>query len=205
MRNWRELKEGSLHIPDDLRQHFLKFSDRTIPPLNKRSVKIELTEPKDLGEFERIVQRCAAKDEKNEQSNNTTYKEKTDINENNEKIRKDYKRVTLEELTARIKKRMEKGNELNIPDQIMLNTMDNHVPEISHAELSKEIELDVEEHKKELTVPNEKDTKVIPITNYPERIRIPKKAYKSGATYKVNDCYYDHDGRFLYRVIGMSN
>ncbi|KAL4702737.1 hypothetical protein ACJJTC_001482 [Scirpophaga incertulas] len=41
------------------------------------------------------------------------------------------------------------------------------------------------------------------LTDYPERIRIPKKLYKKDATYKVNDCYYDHDGKFLYRVLGM--
>ena len=35
-------------------------------------------------------------------------------------------------------------------------------------------------------------------------IRIPKKLYKEGATYKIKDCYYDDDGEFLYRVPGMS-
>ncbi|ODN01795.1 Neugrin [Orchesella cincta] len=33
-----------------------------------------------------------------------------------------------------------------------------------------------------------------------ERISIPDELRKSGATYKVGDCYYDEDGEFLYRV-----
>lgn len=36
-----------------------------------------------------------------------------------------------------------------------------------------------------------------------ERIFIPQKLRKRGATFKLNDCYYDDDGEFLYRVPGM--
>lgn len=38
---------------------------------------------------------------------------------------------------------------------------------------------------------------------YPEKIRIPKGKFKRGCTYKLNDCYYDDSGLFLYRVPGM--
>lgn len=38
---------------------------------------------------------------------------------------------------------------------------------------------------------------------YPEKINIPKKLYKKGSIYKLNDCYYNHYGTFLYRVPGM--
>ncbi|XP_050100445.1 uncharacterized protein LOC126581057 [Anopheles aquasalis] len=36
-----------------------------------------------------------------------------------------------------------------------------------------------------------------------EFIKIPSKLYKKGATYQVDDCFYDDDGEFLYRVPGM--
>lgn len=36
-----------------------------------------------------------------------------------------------------------------------------------------------------------------------ERIYIPRKAYKRGALYKVNDCFYADDGELLYRVPGL--
>ncbi|XP_065354798.1 uncharacterized protein LOC135949227 [Calliphora vicina] len=38
-----------------------------------------------------------------------------------------------------------------------------------------------------------------------ERIHIPRKLWKKGATYRANDCYYDDDGEFLYRVPGMTS
>ncbi|XP_052888943.1 uncharacterized protein LOC128297355 [Anopheles moucheti] len=38
-----------------------------------------------------------------------------------------------------------------------------------------------------------------------EFIKIPKKLYKKGATYQMDDCFYDDDGEFLYRVPGMSS
>ncbi|XP_052868566.1 uncharacterized protein LOC128274409 [Anopheles cruzii] len=37
-----------------------------------------------------------------------------------------------------------------------------------------------------------------------EFIQIPKKLYKKGATYQLDDCFYDDDGEFLYRVPGMT-
>ncbi|XP_037946505.1 uncharacterized protein LOC119678634 [Teleopsis dalmanni] len=37
-----------------------------------------------------------------------------------------------------------------------------------------------------------------------ERIYIPRKLWRKGATFKVEDCYYDDDGEFLYRVPGMT-
>ncbi|XP_017793473.1 PREDICTED: uncharacterized protein LOC108575242 [Habropoda laboriosa] len=39
--------------------------------------------------------------------------------------------------------------------------------------------------------------------NYIKRLKIPKNSYKKGMTYRVNDCYYDDDGEFLYRIPGM--
>lgn len=41
------------------------------------------------------------------------------------------------------------------------------------------------------------------VQEYRERIYIPRKLYKRGATYKVRDCFYDDDGDFLYRVPGL--
>ncbi|RZF46481.1 hypothetical protein LSTR_LSTR007597 [Laodelphax striatellus] len=36
------------------------------------------------------------------------------------------------------------------------------------------------------------------------RIRIPKEKIKKGYLYKVKDCFYTHEGEFLYRVPGMT-
>lgn len=39
--------------------------------------------------------------------------------------------------------------------------------------------------------------------NLPHRIRIPKEEWKEGSLYKVNDCFYNDRGYFLYRVPGL--
>jgi len=39
--------------------------------------------------------------------------------------------------------------------------------------------------------------------DYAKPIKISKNLYKSGMTYRINDCYYDDDGEFLYRIPGV--
>lgn len=212
MRNWKELKEGSLEIPPELRQHFLKFSDRSIPPLNKESVKVDLTPEENLGEFEQIVRKCAAK-ENTHTDKPTDHKQSLALpspnSSNTEESfvqsgKLDLKLVTLDELTTKIKNRLKKGNNVDINDRIIISSV-NANSKSNSEDFPKEIELvnDIKEANSIVEYKNKaEDPKEV--MNYPERIRIPKKAYKKGATYKVNDCYYNHDGRFLYRVLGMS-
>ncbi|KAH9641725.1 hypothetical protein HF086_006239 [Spodoptera exigua] len=215
MRNWKELKEGSLDIPPELREHFLKFSERTIPPLKKESIKIDITPERDLGEFERIVRKCAAKENKESNSKSSSsngplaiQSSDTKTNSKEKQPRMDDKFITLDELTAKIKKSLDTGDNVDIKDSIILSSTESTpspLDKVPEKEVYQELELfhdkypdsGIVEFRSEVEDPKE-------IMNYPERIRIPKKAYKKGATYKVNDCYYDHDGRFLYRVLGMS-
>ncbi|CAD6991784.1 uncharacterized protein LOC101455137 [Ceratitis capitata] len=48
------------------------------------------------------------------------------------------------------------------------------------------------------------DQKRFEITRVKDRIHIPRKLWRKGATYRVEDVYYDDDGEFLYRVPGMT-
>lgn len=41
--------------------------------------------------------------------------------------------------------------------------------------------------------------------NYAKPIKIAKQLHKPGMTYRINDCYYDDDGEFLYRIPGVQN
>ncbi|XP_037813871.1 uncharacterized protein LOC119605003 [Lucilia sericata] len=52
---------------------------------------------------------------------------------------------------------------------------------------------------------NEVDRKRYGMSTTKERIHIPRKLWRKGATYRANDCYYDDDGEFLYRVPGMTS
>lgn len=212
MRNWRELKEGTLNITENLRKQFLKFSERTIPPLNKESIKIELKGEPNIGEFESIVRRCAANEHNKSSSMNDTLAlagPSTEADTESQKKKKggkiDLKLMTLEQLSTKIKKRLEKGTNVDIKDKIIVDTISAGSDVKKSDEIRKEIELFHENVEgNNLVQYKEKEEEPKDVMGYPERIRIPKKAYKKGATYKVNDCYYDHDGRFLYRVLGMS-
>lgn len=203
MRNWRELKEGSLEIPQELREHFLKFSDRTIPPLRQKSIKIDLTQMEKMGEFESIVKRCAAQAQAKKHSNTQT-EDNPQSTDQTVHVNKDKNRMTLDELTTKIKDRIERGKDVGMPDQIILNAVNTKVDAV--APINPDVELSSENSKTnevaEYKAENDNEKSIM---DYPERIRIPRNAYKKGATYKVNDCFYDHDGKFLYRVLGMSN
>lgn len=206
MRNWKELKEGTLDIPEKLRQHFLKFSDRTIPPLNRKSVKVDLSQEK-IGEFEQIVRRCANINNNESKDNDVHCNETISSDAKKPKERTDYKKVTLTELASKIRTRLDHGQSVDLPDRIIMDSVET-VSVLTEKENVANNEIDVISETKEeknITEFKEEDNKVFSGTNYPERIRIPKQAYKKGATYKINDCFYDHDGRFLYRVIGMDD
>lgn len=182
----------------------MKFSERKIPSLSKKSLKIDITQEKKLGEFESIIQRCAAKEE----SVKDTAAEKTnsEMSDHKERKKKDTKRITLDDLTAKIQQRLDKGNEIDLPDKMMLD-MVNTAPEKVSNQADNNHEVDLysgDSNKAGLTEFKPTENNVMKI-DYTKRIRIPKKAYKKGATYKIDDCYYDDDGKFLYRVIGMKN
>lgn len=51
---------------------------------------------------------------------------------------------------------------------------------------------------------SKEDMKKYDVTTIKLKIHIPRKLWKKYATYKVEDCYYDDDGEFLYRVPGMT-
>lgn len=52
--------------------------------------------------------------------------------------------------------------------------------------------------------PSEAEFRKLTMIAIKDHIRIPKHVWKKGGTYKLNDCYYDDDGEFLYRVPGMT-
>ncbi|CAD0202245.1 unnamed protein product [Chrysodeixis includens] len=210
MRNWKELKEGSPNIPPEIRKHFLKFSNRSIPPLKQESIKIDITPGRrDLGEFERIVRKCAEKETETTPNNNenTLVKLNAGASEGDDKFiqskKRDPKIVTLEELTMKIKKRLDKGSKVDINDQMIAGSVNTGKKAVS-VNIENELEVFNDQYEESGVVEfKNKADDPMEVMNYPERIRIPKKAYKKGATYKVNDCFYDHDGKFLYRVLGM--
>lgn len=203
MRNWQELKEGTLEISPELREHFLKFSERNIPPLNKKSIKIDVTS-KNMGEFQAIVDKCAKHQESSEKEN-TNFKTIEEKQPKTKQVVKDNnKRLTLDALTSRIKERMDSGNEVNEHDQLIVkDTLEKFGNNVGLASAFNEI--DVYHKKTDMVNFSSKMNEGVLVKLYPQRIRIPKRAWKKGHTYRVEDCYYDDDGKFLYRVLGAAN
>lgn len=112
----------------------------------------------------------------------------------------DNKLVTLDQLKRNIGKDVVAGKPVNKQDEMLLK-------EVFHKETDSVQQYDVHhvienKHNFKTELATVGKTKMELVT-YPERIKIPKDKYIKGSTYKVNDCYYDDDGEFLYRVPGM--
>lgn len=113
------------------------------------------------------------------------------------------KHVTLSELHHKIEQSASDGKDITQTDVFILQQVKQRPAEHSVVELKKE----------ELTISNKYNSSEVTVAstnprdysflNYPLKITIPKKAYKKGYTYKFNDCYYNDNGNFLYRVPGM--
>lgn len=174
--------------------------------MSKRSIRIDITQEEKVGEFERIIRRCASKEESNKDT--AGVEENSEMPNHKERKKKDTKRITLEDLTVKIQQHLEKGNEIDLPDKMMLDMVTTEPAKVSNqADPHHEVELNSGESSSTtagLTEFKPTENNVMKI-DFTKRIRIPKKAYKKGATYKVDDSYYDDDGKFLYRVLGMSN
>nr|XP_014091111.1 uncharacterized protein LOC106618077 [Bactrocera oleae] len=62
----------------------------------------------------------------------------------------------------------------------------------------------IEKYESNEIVISAEDQKRFEITRVKDHIHIPRKVWRKGGTYRVEDAYYDDDGELLYRVPGMS-
>ncbi|XP_055903039.1 uncharacterized protein LOC129939161 [Eupeodes corollae] len=70
--------------------------------------------------------------------------------------------------------------------------------------VSTEKQFSLERYATNEIVVSSEDMRKYEMTKVKDKIYIPRKLRKKGATYKVEDCYYDDDGELLYRVPGMT-
>lgn len=196
----------------DLREKFLKFSNRIIPPRREDDLKktIQLTnEQKVFGEFSSLV---APKIEDNVSTTITELEQK--LSDENRSltlatIEKYYldknKYTTLSEVKEKLSTALEKNKQLNPLDQLIVQSKSND--SIAFSEVPEPTEMkSVYAKPKNSSVFGDMNQLSEPEVEkvYFKRVRIPKSVYKKGCTYKINDCYYDHDGQFLYRVPGLT-
>lgn len=187
---------------------------------NKSNVNFDF-ENKRLSSID--VEKCIKNDE--HQCNNNYYNPSVFINNKNN--------YTLDKLREKIKNiKLTKGiRNLNESDKMLIDgatsetvaiTKQINTPETMNVNPfipTQDIQMDyVKESKKSIQTSPSNDSldKYNDSNNYvsnykndsfsvkiPNRIHIPKSKVKIGYLYKVNDCFYSHDGFFLYRVPGI--
>ncbi|XP_028132357.2 uncharacterized protein LOC114327848 [Diabrotica virgifera virgifera] len=217
-KNWQKFRKGKLtDLPPDLVEHLNKFTNRKVNVQLENKKKEIVNKPKIQSEFSEIItgyQRLknkvdTEKDEVVEVNLSKNFKSRESLEKNTylpikkEDI-KDKRPITLTQLKDNIERKASRGLGLSAEEEnIYVNT---HQQEEDVVVLNKEDVSVIPENKYtnnagcSLTVKTEKDYSHL---IYPEKIVIPKKLIKKGYTYRLNDCYYDYDGEFLYRVPGM--
>lgn len=226
--NWNLLKSGNLPIFDqDLKDHISKFANRSLKdlknvPLESVRKPIELTKPV-ITEFSSIITSCEKYKEEEEPNllegnakpkvtvpsisvPTPTEDETFLLDKVNSK--KNLRFQDLKSLTNTVKALPMSGDSspLDSDSYIDSNSIDPQNP--SGAGFVKENHnvnpFSMEKFEKsEITISRE-DAHKFQISPIKEQVYIPRKLYKKGSTYRVEDCYYDSDGEFLYRVPGMT-
>ncbi|KAL5274276.1 hypothetical protein ACFFRR_000812 [Megaselia abdita] len=224
LRNWNLLKSGNLPIFDrDLKEHLERFSNRSLKdlknvPLDGVRKPIELSRP--VGnEFSSIITSCE-KYQEDPKLLESQRKERTSVSGTSPLNGKGEdetflldKVVSKENLRFQdLKSLIKPVKSLPLQNDLVNSTTEpskslepiNLPQNPSGTGVVKENLFALEKFEKsEITISKE-DADKFQISPIKEKVYIPRKLYKKGSTYRVEDCYYDSDGEFLYRVPGMT-
>lgn len=214
-RNWMDFKKGEFaNLPVKLIEHLKKFSDRSLNfSTFEAPKKIEVVQKPNIPtEFSDIITSYEKLKNINENESDLKHEKictqkqlsSSKTEDKTKKISKILERnITLQELRKEIECGIVSGKEIPINEKMILDNYKDK--EKQHVKLKREEVNNIVETTKYQTSSGlvKKTEKDYSHLIYPERIQIPSDKFKYGYTYKVNDCYYDSDGTFLYRVPGM--
>jgi hypothetical protein len=203
-RNWEAFNSGKLDIDPILVAHLKKFALRDINKLTEaqpnKKLGIEIKKPKG-NEFLSIISSCKKYSEENDESISTLKVKKLPTNE----IRFPERRPQDDDDDTFVLK----GKHTLSNKSITLNELQLKIPEIKSR---------VEENANSVVLKYEaspvlkvKETRGLTMTEEPnalgfrEKIKIPRKLWQKGKTYRVDDCFYADDGEFLYKVPGLKS
>lgn len=199
-RNWKELNEGKLEVDPILAQHLKKFAFRDINKLAERApnkrLGVEFPKPKS-NEFLSIVTSCSKyKDEQSEikqiESTELRIPKHRPADDAKTFMMHGKKRFSSESIT--LADLQEKSPDIKSQVKLYeMETVDKNLPNIKFKTF--------EDNNNYISLP--KNEKLFDKLKIQEKIRIPKKEWKKGKIYKINDCFYSDDGEFLYRVPGL--
>lgn len=183
---------------------------------NEVQNKQEVSVSNNIGEFSELISSYTKLKQKNMKFNENT--EKPDVQTNdtiksfpkNSKTNINSTSVTFDELRQEVIEKVEsKHGHLDNDDKLILSQYHSEVDEKNQESDSfKVIDIKVPDS---VTIPTKDKIGIVEKTDkslrYPEKIKIPRnKSFKNNknSIYRLNDCYYDYDGEFLYKVSGMS-
>ncbi|XP_055550627.1 uncharacterized protein LOC129733084 [Wyeomyia smithii] len=203
--NWERFKSGRIkNLDDGFAEHLNKFVNRNFqevvkPKLETKRLYEIRTLPED-GEFSKIITGCK------KYAYTEDEPELTQIGTQTEPIpeipfkapKKDmFLMGNVSDLSPRTLTQMK--SELGQP-----SVSEAEQPQVvSRTSAGESFVLNVKKYNSDL-VPSESRNATQTATGIKEFIEIPQKLYKRGATFKLDDCFYDDDGEFLYRVPGMT-
>ncbi|CAH0553814.1 unnamed protein product [Brassicogethes aeneus] len=201
--NWRLFKKGKLgELPDDLRDHLRKFTNRALnlKPFEAQQNKILIESQKKIGgEFSEIITSYEKLKNKDANTNKNVLLEEVESS----KPKGDKQLATLHNLQKRIEGEIEANKDVAKEDLILVQGL--------KPKESVGIET-IKLKQSDISIAQNKYTSVSTVTKtvrdyshliYPEKIVITKELKKKNGLYKLNDCFYDEYGDFLYRVPGM--
>ncbi|KAJ8910075.1 hypothetical protein NQ315_012852 [Exocentrus adspersus] len=210
-KNWIRFKNGEISgLPQELIDHLNKFTNRDlhlksyqVHPVKDdvvASTKLEsaqfleiISSYRELKTSNRMHE--LTKQVNTEASNNMC----SDLEVDQNKINNDP--ITLHQLQKTIESNLHSGKGLSEDDKLLVKTANPQVDinETNQIHLEDIIDDKYETNESVLLENRYCYNHLI----YPQKIVIPKNLRKIGYIYKLNDCYYDHEGYFLYRVPGI--
>lgn len=232
LKNWKQFRNGELNnLPKDLIAHLKKFSNRPekvsdeVHDLSTQRTKptVNVITPGKT-EFRNIIRdyKSKLKAITSGQSDVITGKNGTETeviaarnreffsknvsrdNENqmctlNKNIRISRKEVSLDQLRNNL---LQNSHKLRFNEKLFLNQLSQKTEEINSSLKPVEV-TSIESSYTKFKTSEVVSYEAPRLISYPNKIRIPKNKWKRDATYKLNDCFYDSNGYFLYRVIGL--
>uniref|UniRef100_A0A182MIG0 ABC transporter domain-containing protein n=1 Tax=Anopheles culicifacies TaxID=139723 RepID=A0A182MIG0_9DIPT len=213
--NWQMFRSGRIrNLDPGFAQHLNKFMQRTVDKVNELQATLETKplyeiRPLPQGEFTAIVTSCkkyqsSAKDNQLKQSFLIEDNEQSESSNHHESPRHFPKQDTFM-----------MGNVRNTQHVTLAEIKRQEDPTFTvHRKSSAdnlELDLTVAEKLENNNVQCETvafadsvyDSRAEKQECIKEFIKIPKRLYRKGATYQMDDCFYDDDGEFLYRVPGL--
>lgn len=198
---WEQFRSNQLpDLDPQVQEHLKKFSHRdfddTCAPKIDRKRVYEYQKPK-TSEFSSIITSCRKYQEKEPlpQIESSDKLKMPDISRDPERdsfLMEGGGHFTKQSMTF---KEFQKTSNIK-PDENEENTIELNSSIVDFKKLNKT-------QTQEVTEFGTGDQAIYRSLEIKDHIKIPKSVWKKGKIYKVDDCFYDFDGEFLYRVPGL--